>query len=903
MRYTGGIERRTVNPTGIPQMNAPEVSFAAIISANIAFKSSLQITHPSMLYPLHHQQLLGLTRASHRTTGNTSMSQQTSPISTCEWRCFACREIPHVNWDEWLQPGEHDLIDHHEDVHALNEAARLGCRLCRVFWWALFQYSDTKALFDAHDLPAGRCTVRVLMLPTGHDPKEGKNTMSIKYIVGKMARTVFIKEKRAAAVGESSWDPNGTPLNAAEDVDESGVRRKSQPFLSRRRSQMRKRGLIANINHPVFQPSTQDKDLGSLVHDIINPWISKCCNNHTMCTSYNTAGHGDPSILPTRLIDVSDDTLFLRDTSNEMVPHDHGDLNPPYLILSYCWGGSTQGRSTWHNIEKRQKDGFSRDEFSQTIRDAFTLTRRMGFRYLWIDAVCIVQPVKTEGGVVLKEESGIDEEDPSDWKREAPRMKDYYSNARCTIAASRARMGDHGFLSERLGWRFGFPRACVFGSRIRPRSGGQGVSATVQEEEEDEKTAEAAMQDHLLVYGETYTWEDEFSRQPLMTRGWCFQEWLLSRRILHFSRTGTYWECRSIRGASEADPWQSGATEYNLVSDLMTANETDSHPMRLQAMRCILDADITELEIPYLWASVLQTYCRMNLMNGSDKLVAIRGVVERLLAGKKQNQPSDKDGQGKVMNTTGADYSAGIFRAYLAGLMWKSPCVVQGTISNEVPSWSWASLPVVSVIQFQPLVTRPTLGAYLHSLAEAVYFPGDEHDVTSTSDTGTVASRRLVLHAPVGEFDFGSWMITQRFHDTVYLGRPAPTSKFESSVMSGEEEEKEEEEKRRALEGAREFGHDTKFTLEFDALHLVPKPTVGKLAMVFLGCNLEGEEYHPQFYKGVKYRLFGLVLRPAVMVGSDEVAYIRVGHVSVQVTEDGYARWLEKEARRNITLV
>lgn len=59
------------------------------------------------------------------------------------------------------------------------------------------------------------------------------------------------------------------------------------------------------------------------------------------------------------------------------------------------------------------------------MRDAVTLTRKMGMRYLWIDAVCIVQPMPEE------EETGMSS--TSDWQREAPRMKYYYRNARCTI--------------------------------------------------------------------------------------------------------------------------------------------------------------------------------------------------------------------------------------------------------------------------------------------------------------------------------------------------------------------------------------------------------------------------------------------------------------------------------------
>lgn len=142
-----------------------------------------------------------------------TMAEQTGPVQTCEWRCAACREIHHGNWDEWLGPGQFDAVDHHESISALGEAARLGCRLCRVFWWSLFQYSDPSALYDAHEVPEGKCSVRVSMLPTGRAPGEPGSPLGIKFKVG--SRVVFIKEKLGSIVGGSSWNPDGEPVETS----------------------------------------------------------------------------------------------------------------------------------------------------------------------------------------------------------------------------------------------------------------------------------------------------------------------------------------------------------------------------------------------------------------------------------------------------------------------------------------------------------------------------------------------------------------------------------------------------------------------------------------------------------------------------------------------------------------
>lgn len=117
---------------------------------------------------------------------------------TCEYRCRCCREIPFVNWDEWLEPGQYDLIDHHPSVDSLSTSAANGCALCQLFWWCLFQYSDGEALYDAHDLPQGQCYFRATMLGAGTRDECGDAPIAIKFWVGNdKRRTVIIKTETA----------------------------------------------------------------------------------------------------------------------------------------------------------------------------------------------------------------------------------------------------------------------------------------------------------------------------------------------------------------------------------------------------------------------------------------------------------------------------------------------------------------------------------------------------------------------------------------------------------------------------------------------------------------------------------------------------------------------------------
>jgi hypothetical protein len=54
----------------------------------------------------------------------------------------------------------------------------------------------------------------------------------------------------------------------------------------------------------------------------------------------------------------------------------------------------------------------------RTLQDSIMIVRFLGFDYVWIDCLCIIQ------------------DDKADWAREASRMADVYWNAALSIAAS-----------------------------------------------------------------------------------------------------------------------------------------------------------------------------------------------------------------------------------------------------------------------------------------------------------------------------------------------------------------------------------------------------------------------------------------------------------------------------------
>ncbi|MCJ1478413.1 hypothetical protein MMC13_007093 [Lambiella insularis] len=65
-----------------------------------------------------------------------------------------------------------------------------------------------------------------------------------------------------------------------------------------------------------------------------------------------------------------------------------------YVALSYVWGRVNCLRLVTHNQEvlmRRRSLERCWHEIPQTIKDAIRLVRQMGYRYLWVDALCLVQ--------------------------------------------------------------------------------------------------------------------------------------------------------------------------------------------------------------------------------------------------------------------------------------------------------------------------------------------------------------------------------------------------------------------------------------------------------------------------------------------------------------------------------
>jgi hypothetical protein len=153
-------------------------------------------------------------------------------------------------------------------------------------------------------------------------------------------------------------------------------------------------------------------------------WIGSCQRTHTRCDArdkrlirqslYEPSGY-----IPTRLVQVTcSETSPLR---ARLVLSTDITETVQYLTLSHCWGDAVITRLTDNSLEAF-KTNIEIPQLPQTFQDALRITLELGFEYIWIDSLCIIQNSK------------------EDWHREAELMGDIYRYSVCTIAAAAAKI-------------------------------------------------------------------------------------------------------------------------------------------------------------------------------------------------------------------------------------------------------------------------------------------------------------------------------------------------------------------------------------------------------------------------------------------------------------------------------
>ncbi|KAL2672593.1 hypothetical protein Neosp_013306 [[Neocosmospora] mangrovei] len=227
-------------------------------------------------------------------------------------------------------------------------------------------------------------------------------------------------------------------------------------------------------------------------------------------------------------------------------------------------------------------------------------------------------------------------------------MAAVYENAVATIAALCSPGSSHGILRTAQQQSSSADASRIVGP------GGSALTLQAYKKDEDEDL------------------RDLFDNAPLTSRGWCFQESVLSRRVLYYGTKQIYWECGEGFQAANGIPGpnlfpKSGAGVNTLAEFLLQDFSTMQVPFEGEMRRKLL----------WNYYATVSSYSRRKLTFSTDKLPAFSGLVQRL-------QP-----------LIGYDYLAGLWAGDIKqGLLWgpyetgKSLEYVQ---PYRAPSWSWAS--------------------------------------------------------------------------------------------------------------------------------------------------------------------------------------------------------------------
>lgn len=231
------------------------------------------------------------------------------------------------------------------------------------------------------------------------------------------------------------------------------------------------------------------------------------CLKHENCHNY-LIPQENRNFRPTRLLDVGqnkpNDSKIVRLVLTS-------SLDPatylPYVALSHCWGGNIASSLSEENCDSRKKS-ITITELPKNFQNAVFITRAIGFRYLWVDSLCIKQ-------------DSID-----DREEEIKNMGLLYANAICTISATAAKDPTVGCF---------FSKKRFIGDCSLAKEGEMSLMVTFPGRE---ATAPANL------------FRMEVEGAPLTKRAWAFQERVLTTRVLHFCKGIVLFECNTMQASN-----------------------------------------------------------------------------------------------------------------------------------------------------------------------------------------------------------------------------------------------------------------------------------------------------------------------------------------------------------------
>ena len=382
---------------------------------------------------------------------------------------------------------------------------------------------------------------------------------------------------------------------------------------------------------PVETPSPALADL-----DVARNWFRNCRDSHQNCNGAYRTPLGS-FVSPSRLVELTDDGVKVISSETAAKPLQ-------YITLSHMWG---KYPALQLRLQSSQLDKFSQGipdkELPHIFRKGVHIARYLHIKYLWIDALCILQTSDDPHDI---------EASKLDWEKEGIKMAEIYSNAVCNISFLYPPDDDRKISYD--------PRALT-PCMIRPDLGTDAGIVVIPQ----------PYRDPGIRSWEYWRWIEP-SSWPLSSRAWAYQEYLLNRRTLFYGHNNFLWECaeqycdQSLGSIKAPEP---SKTYSPLESDVI------KNHIRLASNANMIS---TEVQLFKTWAGYISEYRQRALTVHSDRIVAFVGIAQAFT------------------ETHDLTYLAGHFWEHMPHtLMWfchhDQNCEAFEDRLIGVPSWSWFS--------------------------------------------------------------------------------------------------------------------------------------------------------------------------------------------------------------------
>ena len=290
----------------------------------------------------------------------------------------------------------------------------------------------------------------------------------------------------------------------------------------------------------------------------IRKWIQECelgFGKHTAVES----SHNPTEII---LIDVNHSNLVRATTASR------------YAALSYVWGGIDMLSTVSTNLSTLLQPGSLTSDMTSipgSIQDAIDFTRSLDIQYLWVDTMCIIQ------------------DDQEHKHNQIEAMHQVYSQALVTLVAASGHDANAGLCGVRKGSRTDIVEQAL----LENQQGCLAVSLTAQP---------PSLKDVLRL--STYD-----------SRGWTYQERLLSKRCLFFTKWQAFLHCHHEAAREDGATTIQGHKLTELVNPLagILVNSSD-HGYHSKALEC--------------YCSLVQNLSSRHLTYEADILNAFLGIAE-----------------------------------------------------------------------------------------------------------------------------------------------------------------------------------------------------------------------------------------------------------------------------------